>query len=453
MNEAFKKYFMENFFQNNEIEFKNFIESLSKNIPKSLRVNTNKITTPELVKRLENTGWELTPTFIPNVFYTRRWEDFIENERRLGFTLEHLQGYFYIQELGASSSVHYLTDGKIYNEPYLILDVASSPGGKTTQLSEHFPDSYIIWNEFDKNRLPQLISNIERMWAENIALTYYNWLFFGRFTETFDRILLDAPCSWEWVWFKVQNNLKYRNLKNIKKIADLQAKLLEAAANALKVWWEMIYSTCTLNKEENELVVESLTKKHPECFEILFEKRFWPHIDQTGWFFVCRIKKLKSIEYRIKDKEVTYNEWIKKLNRSEQISLDRFCEKYWLNLDNYRLYTYKQEILVLPNFEWFWDIITKFYLIKFGKKIWRIEQDKFIPHFHLGRDFELSKTPKYEIKDEKELDFYLRWNEIWENLKDELVQLVYKNENIGLGFVDTEIWKIKNIFPTQWMRK
>ncbi len=166
--------------------------------------------------------------------------------------MEHLLGYFYIQELSASMSVHYLTDGKIDTSPYLILDMAASPGGKTTQLAEHFPTSIIVANEPTRDRMAQLVSNTERLGNNRTMITNYDGGFYSNLPETFDRILIDAPCSGEGIGFKESQTVKYWNLKNIYTIARLQTKLLDAAFRALKTGGEVLYSTCTLNLIENE---------------------------------------------------------------------------------------------------------------------------------------------------------------------------------------------------------
>jgi 16S rRNA (cytosine1407-C5)-methyltransferase len=70
--------------------------------------------------------------------------------------------------------------------------------------------------------------------------------------EVFDRVLLDAPCSGEGIGFKAEESLKYWNIKNVRTIARLQAKLLIAGLSTLRVGGELLYSTCTLNTLENE---------------------------------------------------------------------------------------------------------------------------------------------------------------------------------------------------------
>ncbi|MDD2487364.1 MAG: hypothetical protein PHS92_03270 [Candidatus Gracilibacteria bacterium] len=451
MNEKFIEYFRKNFFEN-EDELKIFLSSLSKHLKKTIRVNTNKIGSDELVERMKNLGYDLNPTFSKNVFYIERGENFDEIERRLGFSLEHLMGYFYIQELGASSSVFYLSDGVVDKKPYLILDMASSPGGKTTQLAEFYPNSFIVANEFSRDRTAQLIANIERMGNENIGITCYNGQFIGRLTETFDKILLDAPCSGEGIGFKAIETLRYWNLKNVKKIADLQEKLFESGLNALKVGGEMLYSTCTMNKIEDEGVVGNIMNKYPGSFEISFEKRFWPHIDNTGGFFVCRIKKLSSIDYRFSPKFELCNEDIKELSNNDRRIIEKFSKEKGLDLENHSLLNYKGEILAMKSGNSYKEIQKRLYFIRLGKKIGKIEKGEFTPNYYLGRDFELAKVQKYDIKDQMELDNFLRGMEIGENLKDGIVQIRFDNINIGLGFASNS-GRIKNIFPKLWLRK
>ncbi|EKE28917.1 MAG: YebU [uncultured bacterium (gcode 4)] len=451
MNTKFSEYFRENFFPD-ESDLNVFLNSLSKNLTKTLRVNTNKISVPDLKKRLEKQNYILKPTFQPNVFYVDRTADFDEYERRLGFTLEHLLGYFYIQELGASSSVHYLSEGKIDKSEYLILDMASSPGWKTTQLSEHYPNSFIVANEFDRNRTAQLICNVERMGSDNIWICNYNWQFIGRLTETFDRVLLDAPCSGEWIGFKSIEALKFWNLKNVKKIADLQKKLFESWLNSLKVWWEMLYSTCTMNKLENEWVVAWILEKHPDSFEIVFEKRFWPHVDETWGFFVCRIRKLKPIDYKFTDKEELPNRGIERLSKSEQKTFEDFLTYSGADVSDHEIFRYSNEVLAVKKSDALKEVSKRLYFFRLWKKIGKIDKNSFEPSYYFGRDFEMPKLEKYQIDSQEELDRYLRWMEIWIEVPKWLKRIVYDDIVIWIWDVG-ENGTIKNYFPKIWMRK
>ncbi len=119
-------------------------------------------------ERLESYGFLLGDTSIPNVFTLGRDEEFNPLERRIGYSVDHLVGNFYIQELAAATSVHILSDGLIHHDAFVILDMAASPGGKTTQLAEQYPESFIIANEPTRERIPQLLQNLDRMGSANI---------------------------------------------------------------------------------------------------------------------------------------------------------------------------------------------------------------------------------------------------------------------------------------------
>lgn len=166
INERFVEYFRDTFFQDKPEELNQFLGSIEQSIPRTIRIKPGKV--EQVKNNLEKDGWILIPTNIDRVFSMDRREDFDPLERRLGFSSDHLLGNFYIQELAAAHPVDILANSTIQTEPFLILDMASSPGGKTTQLAEYFPNSYIIANEPTRERLPQILQNLERMGCANI---------------------------------------------------------------------------------------------------------------------------------------------------------------------------------------------------------------------------------------------------------------------------------------------
>lgn len=105
INPRFVEYFQETFFTDRPEEFERFLDSLTKPLPKTIRVNTNRISVDDFKARAQRNGWILTPTDNPTVFRIDR----TDTAMPLGHTLEHLLGYFYIQELSASMSVQYLS--------------------------------------------------------------------------------------------------------------------------------------------------------------------------------------------------------------------------------------------------------------------------------------------------------------------------------------------------------
>lgn len=220
----FLTYFKTEFFENNQEEFELFQKSLLRPLKKTIRLNSNRINFDSFISEKEKEGWKFHSTPNGHVFHVDR----LDTSTALGSTLEHLRGDFYIQELSASMSVWQLSDGKVHPENHLILEMAASPGGKTTQLSEHYPNSIIVANEFAKERINALIENVERMGNTNVAITNVNGVQFENLENVFDLVLLDAPCSGEGIGFKAEQSLKFWNIKNVRTIARLQSKLLKA---------------------------------------------------------------------------------------------------------------------------------------------------------------------------------------------------------------------------------
>ncbi|MFA5917785.1 MAG: NOL1/NOP2/sun family putative RNA methylase [Candidatus Gracilibacteria bacterium] len=416
-------------------EINQFNCACSKPLKKSIRVNTNKISIDDFKKLAKNNGWQLTETSLgKNTFYIDRFEDL---DTALGNTSEHQKGYFYVQELAASSSPYYMSGDKIDYSEYTILDMSASPGGKTTQLSEYYPNSIIVANEINKERFKGLFFNLDRMGSLNIVCTNYDGRFFKESEELFDKVLLDAPCSGEGTAFKTDDSLKYRNIKNIKSISKLQLSLIDSAVKTLKVGGELVYSTCTLNKLENEGVIEAVMERYKGSLEIvpldchsefisesgkgqnLFNDsgsgpegqisdnssfiRNWPHINHTGGFFVAKIRKIKNIEKEeIKPKysrNSLFDVKIDKKNKFSQVKKDivqnfeklsskdtKFLEKYIEDNYNFsikykKFYRYKDEIFVTDmDISELWK---KIFLYKIGVSIGKYKNGEFIPNIYL----------------------------------------------------------------------
>lgn len=267
--------YLQKTFHFSSVEAERVIEAMKKPIGKSIRVNTRKITLADFKLHAREQGWTLTDTDIPEVFLIDREDTTIA----LGNTVEHVSGWFYIQEVAAAMPPHLLRNesvGKRKQETEntkednatflplpstssLILDMCAAPGGKTTQLADYFPQSLIIANEVNRTRTPQLFDNLDRMGYDNVAVVSCDGRFFQNFPDFFDAVLLDAPCSGEGTAFRDSGVIDHWNEKNIDRIAKLQKQLFETAETVVKPSGFLSYSTCTLNKEENENVIVTIT--------------------------------------------------------------------------------------------------------------------------------------------------------------------------------------------------
>lgn len=168
-------------------------------------------------------------------------------------------------------------------------------------------------NEYAASRVKVLFGNLMRCGVGNMALTNFDARVFGGWLpERFDAILLDAPCSGEGSLRKDADAMKNWSLDSIADIASTQKDLIESAFHALKAGGTLVYSTCTLNHEENQGVVSHLLETfgdaiEPVSSEGLFEGseksltsdghiHVYPQIYDCEGFFIAKFKKLESVE-------------------------------------------------------------------------------------------------------------------------------------------------------------
>lgn len=298
-------------------DFQEYLEILKKPILKSIRCNTLKISPADLKKRLEEKGWKIK----------QPWKDYpevmiIESDippGGLGNSLEHLLGYYYIQELASMLSIIALSP----KPGELFLDLCASPGSKTTQAACFMENKgTIIANEVSMQREKILASNLERCGVTNTIITKRDGeALCKKFKQKeiyFDKILVDAPCSGEGTLRSTPKTYLMWNIKTVKGLPRIQKKLCEAAFEVLKKGGEMVYSTCTHAPEENEEVVDfmlerfsgeikiekislpvkprqGITKWEDKKYnkEVIKCSRIYPRDNDTEGFFLVKFRKLK----------------------------------------------------------------------------------------------------------------------------------------------------------------
>ena len=220
---------------------------------RSIRVNTIKMSVDDLKKRLEkNWNLEQVPWCKEGFFI-----EHINKERRdIGNLMEHTLGYFYTQE-AASMIPPIVLDPK---EGDIVLDMAASPGSKTTQIASCMKNKGIlVANDYTVDRMKPLSLNIQRCGITNCIITLMQGQWFKNLN--FDRILLDAPCSGTGTIRKSLKTLRVWNPYMVGRLAGTQKQLIETAFNNLKKDGTLVYSTCSLEPEEDEGVIDFLLKK------------------------------------------------------------------------------------------------------------------------------------------------------------------------------------------------
>ena len=287
----------------NEDSYEEFLKYHKKKLRLSIRVNTLKIKVPEFKVIANQNNWILEPIpWTENGFWIT-----LPKEYNLGNSIEHILGLIYIQE--ASSMLPPVALSFQNKKNGVVLDMAAAPGSKTTQIGEIYDESsLIIANELSSSRIKALTTNVRRCGLKNVIISHHDAIKFGKFSpETFDSILLDAPCTGEGVSRKDNNALSNWNLSTIMEYMEIQKKLIQSAFDALKPGGSLVYSTCTLNLYENQKVCQYLKETYNEEVEsIPLDKLFdgahksttkegflhvFPHTYDSEGFFIAKFTK------------------------------------------------------------------------------------------------------------------------------------------------------------------
>jgi 16S rRNA (cytosine967-C5)-methyltransferase len=167
-----------------------------------------------------------------------------------------------------------------------VVDLCAAPGGKTTHIAALMGgDGRIVAVEQNPGRADALRDNCERMHARSVEVVVDDA---RSVTGTFDRVLLDAPCS-NLGTLAGRPDARWRKTpEQIDELVVLQAGLLDAAADRLAPGGTLVYSTCTLSPRENEQQVAALLERRPEL-RLDTERRTLPHRDGTDGFYIARI--------------------------------------------------------------------------------------------------------------------------------------------------------------------
>jgi tRNA (cytosine49-C5)-methyltransferase len=300
----FKPGFIERYSALTEWEpFKEFSLSF---LRRSIRINTLITTIKKTKTSIENKGWKLTPIpWCKEGFWIEH-----PDRRDVGNLLEHHLGYIYVQE--AASMIPPLV---LQPKPGdVVLDMCAAPGSKTTQMAAMMNNQGIlVANDYKGARLQSLGINLQKSLATNVVVSLQSGEKFKGFQ--FDKILVDAPCSGTGTIRKSLKTIRMWNPNMVTKICRQQKKLIASAFENLKPGGEMVYSTCSLEPEENEGVINYLLENYPAHVvpvklpglkvakavmefegtkydsQVKHTMRIWPQDNDTEGFFVARITK------------------------------------------------------------------------------------------------------------------------------------------------------------------
>jgi NOL1/NOP2/sun family putative RNA methylase len=279
-----------------------FLEKMEKPPTKYIRVNTLKTTSKDLAMRLTEKGFELGDTAIAEVLAVKK------APIAIGATNEYLLGHYYIQDLSSCMAVEALDAG----EGQAVLDMAAAPGGKTTFIAQKMKNTgSIIALEPVQKRARSMSFNTDRLGVCNACICMLDALDAAASLGTFDRVLLDAPCSCEGVIAKDPTRKTSHTPQDVDFCSSRQEKMLKVAIQVTRPGGIIVYSTCSFAPEENEAMVDRAVKEfgvrvepigfgsegigsfagadfHPS---VKNARRFYPHLHDTTGFFIARLRK------------------------------------------------------------------------------------------------------------------------------------------------------------------
>jgi NOL1/NOP2/sun family putative RNA methylase len=272
---------------------------------KSIRINTLKIDAEECISILEKKGFHCSPIkWCPDGFIVDK------EPSSIGATTEYLLGYYYIQDPASMAPAIELSP----SETDYVCDMTAAPGGKTTHLAQIMNNQgVIVASDQDSEKIKALRSNIQRCGVTNTILMQTKAQELVALGIKFDKILLDTPCTGEGTIHKTPERRKTLKIEDFKTYSAIQKELIAVAKEMLKPGGILLYSTCSIAPEEDEMQVEyaveklgfellnlknkfcshGFTKFFGEQHPAYLEKcgRFFPHRHNTQGFFMAKLKK------------------------------------------------------------------------------------------------------------------------------------------------------------------
>lgn len=442
-----------------------FIEYINSGYNSYVRITGEEPGKEILIDNLKSYGIKLEQ--VPGLFFAYK---IIEGQQAIGKTLEHALGKYYIQSLSSMIPPYVLNP----QPGEKVLDLCAAPGSKTTQLAAMMNNTgTLIANEPNLQRVKALVYNLDRLSFVNLAVIKEKGELLSKFYENyFDKILVDAPCSALGIIQKKGEVSNWWNLEQAEKIAELQFRLLLSAVKMAKVRAEIVYSTCTLTLEENEIILNRILKKYPveliefelplkthEGFtkfgdeelnpEIKKSKRIIPWEINSEGFFVAKLRKTGETE-AMQKKELKDRGHVFLSANSSKIKkyLNDIKKHFGIPEDVFKRYKYlkKNNDIFFINADWGTEDLNPF--MRVGIKFGNIDnKDKAHLYSNAASIFENHVTENIiELTEMNDLKIYMNGGTIKREFAPFGQKIIkHKNYFIGTGVASKE--GLKSRFP------
>lgn len=401
-------------------EIEKFKEGLNQPSVSSLILNTSKFTSSQL----EETFSDLKKDDTDHLLYR-----FSKEEDRMGKTLEHFAGAFYILDPSSGVISSYLE--KLLPKNFVSLDLCAAPGGKTIAMDLRRKDGLYLANDIAFDRAIEISKNAQRLALSNILTLSIDPVKLS-LPEMFDLVILDAPCSGSGMIRKEPKMAKDYSEEKVTRLLPIQENLLEKAYECTKKDGIIAYSTCSLSIKEDEEQVKSFLRRHPdvEMIPLSPKEGMVQGIENIGYHMIPGIYDGEGIYFVLlrKTKGDVYQ-----LNQSKDV------KKY---NDELMSLSFKGNTYLLSRF---YQEFSKLPFIAPGMKVYDKSEHPKCEYDHAyskaSDDIQL-----VEIDRQTALS-YVQGNEVKIDsaIKDGLVILAYQKMRLGLG--KNVKGKVKNYLP------
>lgn len=359
-----------------------------------------------------------------------------------------LAGLYYIQE----PSAMLVADALPIEPDDFVLDMCAAPGGKSCEIASRLTgEGVLIANDIEASRARILSENIERFGLDNTIVTNVDPMRFTKhFQEAFDKIILDAPCSGEGMFRKLEQAVDTWSEEKVLECAHIQKNLLKGAYDMLKQGGMVIYSTCTYSYEENEAMVHyavdelgfellPLNKSNGLCPGVDLDEvvRCYPHHYRGEGHFIALLRKPgNSPRKQVRTIKPSVNlADLKVLEAFYQENLNKKVPSYIIE-NNGHLYAVKKNFPELKGIR----------VLRNGLYLGEVRKNRFIPSYSLA----LTLT-KQDVK--RSYDYPSESEEIKKYIHGETLEGTGE-KGFGVIFVDgyplsfyKESNQVKNLFP------
>lgn len=422
-------------------EYDEFIESFEQDRYYGLRVNTTKISVEDFLK--------ISPFHLEPIPWTSNGFYYQESERPAKHPY-YYAGLYYLQEPSAMMPAQTLE----IEEGDIVLDACAAPGGKSTELLNKLNGTGLLFsNDISSSRAQGLLHNIEKWGCGNVIVASEDISTLAKYyPETFDKVLIDAPCSGEGMFRKNPSLIQSWEERGNEYYVKLQKEIVKSALSLLKPGGKMVYSTCTFSCSENEDIIAYMKEICPEIQLIHIESpyfsrgvngyeqcvRLYPHKIKGEGHFVAYIQK--------GDKPISHSSIIHP-NEIPNEDAKEFFKNIQKSFDNGTFQLKKDKLYFIP------DINLKgIRILRSGLFLGECKKNRFEPSQALAMNLK-----KEEFKNVIDLD--ISDPNVIKYLKGETIQvsntklkgwvLVCVN-GYSLGFGKIQNGTIKNKYAQGW---